>query len=645
MCGIAGIQTDTPRKLGRSVAAMTNALTHRGPDDWGYLAAHPGKKSERMRTREVPEDAGTVFLGHRRLSIIDVGGSFQPLCNEDGSVWTVFNGEIYNYRELAADLVKKGHILRDKGDTEVLAHLWEDFAEGMVEKLVGMFAFAIYDSSKDQLFLARDRFGQKPLYYFEKAGIFAFASELQAFWRLEEFDHGAINLVAMANYFRYGYVPSPRTINNDATSLLPGTTLLRLNGVNRLSRYWKPSVKGTPGPVSLEDVQSYLDASVKLQLRSDVPLGSFLSGGIDSSLITASMARQLSGKVRTFTISTGKNWCDESAVARRTAHFLDTEHHEVKVEPDFVEVSRKLAVHYGQPYADHSSILTYYVSRTTREFVKVALTGDGGDELFGGYGGYTNSGLYAVMSRIPFWMKLFAARSLKCIPGNLRRLQNLSDSVLAASSPPGKGENIACFFHTYWRRLGFSADFTAALEASHQDELDAFTSYYREAASADDTERWLETDQRMYLADDILVKVDIASMAVSLECRAPFLDHRLAEHANVLPIQAKLKNGTTKYLLRQLAAQSLPKEIAGLPKKGFSMPLGQWLRKDLKDWAHSLIFDDTSAWTAYLKEQTVRKMWAEHQSGRVDHQSRLWLIAALSLWRMTMPKGNFRPSA
>ena len=643
MCGIAGIQTSSPQRLGSIIAAMTDALRHRGPDDWGYLAAHPGLRSERMRSRNIPESAGTVFLGHRRLSIIDIAGSCQPLCNEDGSVWTVFNGEIYNYRELTEVLTGKGHIFRDKGDTEVLVHLWEEYGEEMTAHLVGMFAFAIYDSTQDHLFLARDRFGQKPLYYFGQNDTFAFASELQAFWRLSCFDHENISHAAMANYFRYGYVPSPKTINNDVASLLPGTTLLRSNGVNRTSRYWKPSAKGMAGAVDFDELQNLLDESVRLQLRSDVPLGSFLSGGIDSSLVTASMTRQLPGKVRTFTISTGRNnWCDESAVARTTASFLMAEHHEIMVEPEFAEVSHKLAAHYGQPYADHSSILTYYVSRETRNLVKVALTGDGGDKLFGGYSSYTNSWIYAITSRIPPWIRIPLAQTLQHVPMRCGRLQSLPDSVISANMPPVKGENIACLFHAYWRKLGFDEEFVKTLSQYREDELDVFSKYFREAASSDATEKWMETDQRMYLADDILVKVDIASMASSLECRAPFLDHRLAEYANSLSINEKLKNGTTKYPLRRLAEKCLPKGTANLPKKGFSMPLGKWMREELKDWVHSLIFDDTSAWEPYLREEAVRRLWREHQSGRLDHQSRLWLIAALSLWRKSASEAKSR---
>ena len=642
MCGIAGIQSDCPRSLAPVIVAMTEALSHRGPDDWGYLAASPGVRSPGLRSKRPPESSGTVFLGHRRLSIIDVDGSRQPLCNEDGSVWTVFNGEIYNYRELAGELAAKGHTLRDKGDTETLVHLWEDMGERMVERLVGMFAFAIYDANKDLLFLARDRFGQKPVYYHEKGGLFAFASELQAFRGLKELDHDDIDPVAMAAYFKYGYIPSPRTVYNSVKCLPAGTTLSRRNGLSRVSLYWKPSVVGTGDSVDLGELQSALDESVRMQLRSDVPLGTFLSGGVDSALITASMVHQLGGGVKSFTISTGKNWYDESDEARSTAEHLGTEHHEIRVCPDFTDLTGKLAGHYGQPFADPSSILTYCVSRESRRFVKVALSGDGGDEIFGGYGGYVNSKLYATAARIPRWAKISIARALTMAPFKSRRLQLLPDKILAAACPPVKGENVASLFHDYWRSTGFETSFMKDLSVHREEELDVFTRYYKEAPSDDAIEKWLETDQRMYLADDILVKVDVASMAASLECRAPFLDHRLAEKVNALPIKEKLMGNTTKYLLRKLAERRVPESIAWLPKKGFSMPLGDWMRGALKDWTYSLLFDDTSAWRPYLRPQVVDRLWREHQAGRIDHQVRLWLIASLSLWRESLAQDTER---
>ncbi len=617
--------------LGGAVAAMTEALRHRGPDGHGFLAMRAGLRSADLRTDDPPEGEGTLFFGHRRLSIIDLAGSAQPLCNEDGSVWTVFNGEIYNYREIASGLAAKGHVLRDKGDTEVLVHLWEDRGEAMLDELVGMFAFAIYDSAKDILFLARDRFGQKPLYCMEAGGLFAFASEIQALWTLESFPCSDIDPAAMACYFKYGFIPSPMTAYRGVRSLPAGSCLVRRNGISSERRYWKPCVRGLGGAADLDRLESALDDSVKLQLRSDVPLGAFLSGGIDSALVTASMARNLEGKVRTFTVGTGRNWFDESEEARMTAAHLATEHHEIKVDPDFADASRLLARHYGQPFADHSSILTYYVSRETRRFVKVALSGDGGDELFGGYGSYTNSGLYKIVGLIPQAFRSAAASLLKAMPFGGARRQYLPDSIMSACSPPEKGENIACLFHDHWRKLCFTEDFKREL-AGCGDNTDVFTSFYSGAPSSDAAEKWMETDQLLYLPDDILVKVDAASMAVSLECRAPFLDHRLAEYANSIPAREKLKDGTTKHLLRRLAGRRLPAKIANLPKKGFSMPLGKWIRDDLKDWMHALVFGGAGAWQRYLDRKAVAKLWEEHQRGAADHQSRLWAVAEISLW-------------
>lgn len=634
MCGIAGIVCKNQMRRGEEISRMTDAIAHRGPDDWGYVSLSPGKIGAVYSGKENPQESAQIFLGHRRLTIIDLNGSRQPLSNEDNSVWTIFNGEIYNYLELAETLSAKGHMLREKGDTEVLVHLWEEYGPEMVNHLTGMFAFCIYDTKKGSLFLARDRFGKKPLYYFEKEDSLFFASELQAFFGLEEFSAGNVDEIAMAQYFRYGFIPNPRTVYKNVFSLAPGHTLLRKNGENSLNCYWKPAVADKLEKINFEKLQGLLDESVRLRLRSDVPFGSFLSGGIDSALITASMMRQLNEPVKTFTISTGKEyWQDESEAAQSTADYLKTRHREIKVKPDFIEISEKLARHYGQPYADHSSVLTYYVSKETRKFVKVALTGDGGDELFGGYGSYLNTGFYQSFGRIPFFLRSIAAKFAKNFSLNPEHRNNLPDALFSAWPLPAKGENIASLFHKHWRDITFQNDFISRLETSSISETETFTKYYSEALSPNPVDRWMEVDQRLYLCDDILAKVDIASMSVSLECRSPFLDHRLAEYANMIPAYQKLKNGQSKYLLRKMAAERLPAGIVNLKKKGFSMPLGKWIRNELKDWFHSTIFDNKDIWLPYLRENAVKHLWNEHQTGKIDHQTRLWTIVSLALWR------------
>jgi asparagine synthase (glutamine-hydrolysing) len=627
--------------MGRQIVEMTGSLVHRGPDDFGYIALDPGSNTFPipLELHKTPAGAHSLFFGHRRLSIIDISGTKQPLANEDKSVWVIFNGEIYNYDELGKMLVAKGHILREKGDTEVLVHLWEEYGAAMPEHLVGMFAFAVYDSKKNVLFLARDRFGEKPLYYFEKDGRFFFASELQAFFHLDEFDPNDVNELAIALYFRYGFIPGPNTAYKNVFSLGAGRTLLKTSGNSEHRYYWKPSVSGEMRNPDFKEIEELIDESVRLRLRSDVPLGAFLSGGIDSGLITASMSRQLDKPVSTFTISTDKNsWQDESEAAKLTASHLKTFHREIKVEPDFVGVTEKLARHYGQPLADHSSVLTYYVSRETRKYVKVALTGDGGDELFGGYGSYLNLPLYQLLGGIPYPFKKFLAGILRHIPFSPSPGRTgFSEALLSAFSLPEKGENTASLFHRNRRDSIFQSKFKEKIREASQSELNLFTKYFNEANSDDPVDRWMEVDQRLYLCYDILAKLDIASMSVSLECRPPFLDHRLAKFANSISAKAKLRNGQSKYMLRQLAREQFPAGLASLPKKGFSMPLAEWLRQgQLKEWIYSLIFENKNSWNNYLREDSVENLWKEHQAGKMNHQMRLWMIASLVLWQKTV---------
>ncbi|OGV35017.1 MAG: asparagine synthase (glutamine-hydrolyzing) [Lentisphaerae bacterium GWF2_45_14] len=630
MCGIVGIINKTSRLSGRSVSDMADAIKHRGPDGWGYAALNPGK-SDSMMTLEAPAASAKVFLGHRRLSIIDVEGSKQPLSNEDGSVWITFNGEIYNYRELADDLRRKGHTLKEKGDTEVLVHLWEEYGRNMTGYLTGMFAFAIYDTKQDVLFLARDRFGEKPLFYWHSEDTFAFASELQAFWRLENFTHN-VNVSAIGQFFKYCYIPSPDTVYKNVFSLQPGCCAEFRNSMLSVKHYWKPSVCGEDAAVDMEELQEKFDKAVSLRMIADVPLGLFLSGGIDSSLIAASMAKQSALPVKTFTASTGESWCDESETAALVASHLNTEHRKFLIKPDFVEVSEMLAKHYGQPYADYSSIPTYYISRETRKHVKVALGGDGGDELFAGYDRYANLKLSRAAGTFPYFLRKNAAVLLKSFLPKSVFSPYLFDFACVAGDARQRGEEYSPLFHQYWRDKCFQNDFLPEMNDAGNADFFRFAGYYDEALSVDPLERWLEADQRMHLCDDILTKVDIASMSVSLECRAPFLDHSFAEYANRLSISSKLQGRYTKAVLRQLAGKRLPHQIINLPKKGFTLPLGDWFRKELKEWGHSMIFDNTNIWSSYLKSASVKKMWAEHQTGKMEHCMRLWMIISLILW-------------
>jgi len=388
--------------------------------------------------------------------------------------------------------------------------------------------------------------------------------------------------------------------------------------------------------VDLDELQALVDHSVGLRLRSDVPLGAFLSGGVDSSVVTASAQAQSSRPIQTFTISTGESWCDESVEASVVAAHLGTDHHCFTVQPDLVDVSAKLARHYGQPFADYSLVPTFYVSRETRRCVTVALSGDGGDELFAGYERYATARWSRLFGVVPDDLRPMLAALGRLVAKRIGRTRKLApymeDFILAAGDPRRRGENYSYLFHDARMRQAFQPTFLRRVALGRAAELAVFARHYDEAASDVPLERWLEADQRMHLADDILCKVDVASMAVSLECRAPLLDHRLAEHVNSLPLAAKLAAGRSKAALRDIAARRVPAVIAGLPKKGFTLPLAQWMRHELRDWSRATIFEGRDAWVEYCRPEVVERFWRQHQSGRVDHSMRLWSLIAFVLW-------------
>ncbi len=619
MCGIAGIfnfRAEEPVSS-RVLKAMTDTLVHRGPDDEGF---HLGDG---------------VGLGHRRLSIIDLEGGHQPLANEDNTVWIVFNGEIYNFLELHDELVKKGHTFKTRSDTEVIVHLYEEQGERCFERLRGMFAIAIWDARERKLLLARDRVGKKPLYYYGSAAGVVFGSEIKAVLQNPAVPR-EIDPEALSDYFSFLYVPAPKSIFKNIRKVLPGHyVVVSERGISE-SKYWDLSFAETAElaePVWCERILEALEEAVKLRLISDVPLGAFLSGGVDSSSVVAMMHRILDGPVITSSIGFDEKDYDELPYARIVASHFGTDHHEHMVRPDALTVVEKLAWHYDEPFGDSSAVPTYYVSKVAREHVTVALSGDGGDENFAGYRRY-------YFDRRENWVRgLLPAAVRRPVFGSLARLYPKADWAprvfrgkatfenLARSPIEGYFRSISAFRSELKQRL-LHGDLRRALNG--YDSLHVLRQHYDNAGTADPLSRIQYVDIKSYLTDDILQKVDRASMAHSLEVRAPLLDHKVMELAASMPSSMKLRGTNGKYIFKRALEKVLPATVLKRRKMGFGVPLAEWFRKDLKEFAHSVIFACNAPIS--LDEATVKLVWAEHQSGLRNRSTELWALLMLRLW-------------
>ena len=623
MCGIAGIynyKTDQP--INEAVLRrMTGALVHRGPDDEGFHVA------------------GRVGLGHRRLSIIDVAGGRQPVFNEDGSVAVILNGEIYNYRELRRLVEARGHRLRTQSDTETIVHLYEEFGEACVEHLRGMFAFALWDSREQKLLLARDRLGKKPLYFADVGGALIFGSELKAL-----LEHPAmsreVDPLAVADYFSYQFIPAPKTIYRHARKLRAGHCLVVTpNGASE-RQYWdinfsQPEQRSEAewSEMLLEELRSAVDS----RLIGEVPLGAFLSAGVDSSAVVAMMSRINSRPVVTATVGFSEEKFSEAADARSFAESLNADHHERIVTPEAVNVIEKLAWHFDEPFADASAIPTFYVSQAAREFVTVALSGDGGDESFAGYRRYAFDAMenrVRAIAPVPSLFGALAAIYPKAdwLPQPLRAkatLRNLSLEPARAyfSSVYGAASSV--------RDALLGGDVRAQL--GDYDPFEVFAEHYNRPTTDDSLSRAQYADIKLYLADDILTKVDRASMAVSLEVRCPLLDHRLMELAARIPSSLKLKGREGKYIFKRAMSGLLPPGILARRKQGFVVPLADWLRNDLRELAESLLFD-SAANDGWLEGSTVAKLWRQHQSGLRDYSRPLWAVLMFRMWQRTFQR-------
>jgi len=620
MCGIVGVFNLKARPVSRDLLQrMNDCIIHRGPDEEG-LWLHQ-----------------SVGLAMRRLSIIDLKSGQQPLCNEDETVWIVFNGEIYNFPQLREELEKKGHHFRTHSDTETVVHAYEEWGEDCPKHLRGMFAFAIYDLKNEVLFLARDRVGKKPLLYTIAGDQFLFASEFRSLLIHPDVKREP-NLRALDHYLATTYISAPQSGYENIHKLQPAHSLTLRDGKITTRRYWsleeffEPSRKLVISEQdAIQELLHRLGEAVKIRMMSEVPLGAFLSGGIDSSAVVALMSRLSDKPVKTFSIGFEESDFSEVHHARRLAELYQTEHTEVIIKPDAMAILPTLVRHYGEPYADSSAVPTYYVSQATRRHVTVALNGDGGDEVFGGYDRYRAMRL---TQSTPSIMRRLAARTSHILPGSndfrsrgarIKRL--LQAAALPAPARYFRWQSAA--FSLEQKQALYSDEFRSAVGFPQTHDLELCLEAHRQL---DIVDACLLTDTMTYLPDDLLVKVDITSMANSLEARSPFLDHHLMEWAAQLPPTLKFCGKTGKYILRQALSGLVPQENMQRPKMGFSVPVGQWFRQDLKPLLFDTILSQRALSRQYFNPVEVRRLVEQHLHGQGDHSSRLWSLLMLELW-------------
>jgi asparagine synthase (glutamine-hydrolysing) len=618
MCGIAGIVGSERGYLADAadVRRMCQTIAHRGPDDEGVHVA------------------GCVGLGMRRLSIIDLATGRQPIHNEDRSVWIVFNGEIYNFPELRTRLEARGHRFYTNSDTEVIVHLYEDHGSECVHHLRGMFAFALWDENRQRLFLARDRFGKKPLHYALHQGRLLFGSEIKALLAGEP-ALADIDPEGLLNFFYFGYIPDPLTAFRRVQKLPPGHLLEFVHGRIRVRRYWDLPDYGIHEPKSeeecLEELEQRLAEAVKIRLISDVPLGALLSGGVDSSTVVALMARASSRRVKTFSIGFSSQDFNEADHARAVARRFDTDHHELVIEPDIEETVDHITRIMEEPFGDSSAVPTYHVCRMAREHVTVALAGDGGDELFAGYDRY--------------WSQLHR-RLLPSFPPAMGSWYRRHVHPYVPTAWPGRRFLFNVSLETRDRYLDevsllpvcvrepslFTKDFVAQakMQTSPYDRL---RGYLEEERASDPLSEMLYLDTKTYLPGDILTKVDRMSMAVSLEVRAPLLDHCFAEWAARLSPRWKIRFGESKYILKKLAEKlGVPRPVLYRRKQGFSLPLVHWFRKKPRPGLLDILLEPRTLQRGYFNGPALERRLMEHQRGIRDRSWEIWHLLIFELW-------------
>lgn len=632
MCGICGwVELDTRRdsRLRRpNVAAMSAAIEHRGPDDWG--------KAEF-------KDAAIAMS---RLSIIDLGGGHQPIFNDDKTCSIVFNGEIYNFQELRKELGGKGYRFKTRSDTEVVLRAYEEWGDDCLNRLRGMFALAIYDSrpaktgaaetlrGRSRLLLARDRVGKKPLYFYRDENRMIFGSEIKAILA-DPSVKAQVRRSILPLYLSYGYVPAPYTFFENISELPPAHRLVVENGEVTVHRYWQPPPQKVADPALsekqyVERLRELFEEAVRVRLVSDVPLGAFLSGGVDSAAVVAFMTGIMKQPVKTFAIGfTDDPSFNELEHARVVANHFKSDHREFLVSPDAIDLLPKLVWHYDQPFADSSAIPSFLVARMTRQHVKVALTGDGGDELFAGYERFAAARLAETYRRTPRLLQNAVKQFLDLMPeattyrGFVRRARRFVDSAALPLSER----------YLHWIGIFPPSLISEILtDEIEPDPVSHFQIYFDSSHDRDLIGQLLTVNMKSYLPGDLLVKTDRMTMANSLEARCPFLDQQLLEFSCTIPSELKLKGLTTKYILKRALQDIVPREIINRKKHGFGVPVGRWFRTSLNRYLHETLLSREALARGYFHEGTLRRLIAEHESGKRDHGHRLWSLLTFEIW-------------
>jgi asparagine synthase (glutamine-hydrolysing) len=619
MCGIVGKLNFNCQQAvdAAQIREMADSIRHRGPDDEGVWTK------------------GNIGLGHRRLSIIDLSPDGRnPMCNEDGTIWIVFNGEIYNFQDLRQELIQKGHIFKSRTDTEVILHLYEEEGSDCVRHLVGMFAFAIWDERANRLLLARDRLGKKPLYYSSDQSRLIFGSEIKSVLRSGEVDRRP-RLDSIHQFFLWQCIPSPNTAFEEIKKLPPASMLVWEHGKSvQIKKYWELDYSGTlrhSEAEVVEQVQHLITEATRVRLIADVPVGLFLSGGVDSACVLASARKSHTGPIKTFSVSFGEQEFDESPYARLLARHFDTEHHEFKASPLIADLISRMAELFDEPFADSSAIPTYYLSKLTRDHVKVALSGDGGDEAFGGYQRYLAMKFLTLANQVPGARYLAGLRTLLPYGTGRRSKTRYLRQILPLIGRSPELQYEALFLGMMqaeqWKQL-YTTDFLSQLndggngdfiQWNHHGEPDLLSSA-------------MAADTRRYIPECLNVKVDMASMACGLEVRSPLLDHRLVELCAKIPSSMKIKGLTQKAILKQAFKRELPKEILQRGKSGFTVPLSKWLRNELRELAHSSLLSGSSEIRSIVSQEKISSMLQEHSTGKRNWHVQLWRLLIMENW-------------